>query len=112
MPEVTVINIKIMRLLGENETMTPGDIIKSLPQYTKKDVKYSIRRLREKGLIKVIPNLLDMRRVFYRLASPDEIKPKSNIKEQELNEFLSIVGSSYVAAASLDLDQMSAAAKA
>ncbi|MHA2504496.1 MAG: winged helix DNA-binding protein, partial [Candidatus Kariarchaeaceae archaeon] len=67
MTEVTEINVLILKLLAdESENMTPGQIIRKLKQFSKKDVKYSIRRLREKGLIKVIPNLMDMRRVFYR----------------------------------------------
>jgi len=85
MSEVTAINLEILQILGEGDSMTPSQIIARLPGYDKKDVKYSIRRLREKGLIRVIPNLMDMRRVFYRLSEPNEVKEEgARIKPVEM----------------------------
>ena len=95
MSEVTEINVRILKLLAEeSENMTPGQIIRKLGTFSRKDVKYSIRRLREKGLIRVIPNLMDMRRVFYRLASPSEVEGSARIKDIEWEIFHSLASSS------------------
>lgn len=103
MVEVTEINIEIMRILGASgESMTPSQIIKRLPKYNKKDIKYSIRRLREKGLIRVIPNLLDMRRVFYRLSTAEEIDVNTNrIKDIEMKVFREL-GQNFSSTATLE----------
>ena len=80
-----------------------------MPNYSKKDTKYSIRRLREKGLIKVIPNLMDMRRVFYRLAEPAEVKEEgTHIKDVEMQLYQEISGS--VITQNTTLEEMEAAA--
>ncbi|MCY3413890.1 MAG: helix-turn-helix transcriptional regulator [Candidatus Heimdallarchaeota archaeon] len=65
---------EILSLMSNNASpMTPSDIRAALPHYSAKDIKYALRRLREKGIIRQKPNLLDMRRVYYRLINPDEI---------------------------------------
>ena len=40
MTEVTEINLRIMQLLGNGDSMTPSQIIKKLPGFDKKDIKY------------------------------------------------------------------------
>ncbi len=83
---------QILQLLRQEETMTPKQIQESLPQFTAKDIKYALRRLREKGIIKKIPNLVDMRRVFYRLSTLDEFAESAlNLKTIEYNFYLSLL---------------------
>ncbi|MDH5644771.1 MAG: hypothetical protein OEZ01_02120, partial [Candidatus Heimdallarchaeota archaeon] len=57
---------------------------------------YAIRRLREKGIVKKIPNLLDMRRVFYRLATYSEIMEENpELNEEETLILKTIVDQNY-----------------
>ena len=68
-------SMSILKVMATNtEPMTPGQIQKALSNFSVKDIKYALRRLREKRIIKQIPNLLDMRRVYYRLITQDEIR--------------------------------------
>ena len=102
MTDVTMINLKILRLLGEGDSKTPSQIIVKLPEHSKKDIKYSIRRLREKGLIKVIPNLLDMRRVFYQLSEPTEVSFEGvKVKQEGLSLFMELSNSTITPNATL-----------
>ncbi|MDH5402488.1 MAG: hypothetical protein OEZ01_00460 [Candidatus Heimdallarchaeota archaeon] len=70
--------IEILRLLQQNDSMYPDQLFKILYIYTQKDIKYAIRKLREKGLIYKIPNLIDMRRVYYRISTRDEFSRIAN----------------------------------
>lgn len=76
--------VEILRIMVKNgEPMTPSQIQKSLSHYTSKDIKYALRRLREKKIIRQRPNLLDMRRVYYRLITPDEVHEVLNVLSPE-----------------------------
>ena len=109
MTEITEINLQIMHLLKNGDSMTPKQIINLLPNFIVKDVKYSIRRLREKGLIRVIPNLLDMRRVFYRLSTPNEIKNITKITIEELQTFQELAVNAH--GSNTTIEEMKAAAQ-
>ncbi|MHA2504375.1 MAG: hypothetical protein ACXAE3_16090, partial [Candidatus Kariarchaeaceae archaeon] len=55
-----------------------------------------------KGLIKVIPNLMDMRRVFYRLSTPSEVEGSARIKDAEWEIFQDLSASSITPATTLE----------
>lgn len=57
----------------EYQTMTQEDIRSSLSISSQKSIRYAIRRLLENGIIYRVANLLDMRSVSYRLATPNEL---------------------------------------
>jgi len=59
----------IVRLLEKEGPLTQRDIIARLNIPTR-TIRYGIRRLMEKGYIKKLPNLRDMRSVYYYI-SPD-----------------------------------------
>lgn len=67
--------IEIVKQLSKHErrTMTPEDIRSTLPISKHKSIRYSLRRLLETGIIYRVANLLDMRSVSYRLATPNEL---------------------------------------
>lgn len=53
--------------------MTQEEIKNSLSLSSQKSIRYAIRRLLENAIIHRVPNLLDMRSVSYRLATPSEL---------------------------------------
>jgi len=57
----------------EFQTMTQDEIRSSLTISSQKSIRYAIRRLLENGIIYRVANLLDMRSVSYRLATPNEL---------------------------------------
>ncbi len=95
MPKIPAPTQDILHLLAiHQEPLTLKQIQSQLQEYPLKDVKYALRRLREKGIIKSESNLLDMRRVFYRIATNDEISMViNNLKREELELYLSIIES-------------------
>ncbi|MCY3414087.1 MAG: MarR family transcriptional regulator [Candidatus Heimdallarchaeota archaeon] len=60
--------IPILRYLENHGQKTQRELIQNLNLPTR-TVRYSIRRLIERGLIKKMPNLRDMRSVFYVIDS-------------------------------------------
>ncbi len=83
---------EILKLFKNQESLTPSQINISLPQFERKDIKYALRRLREKGIIVRIPNLFDMRRVYYRVATQDEFTEVSEgLKVNEIEFYQSIL---------------------
>ncbi|MHA2251421.1 MAG: MarR family transcriptional regulator [Candidatus Kariarchaeaceae archaeon] len=92
MPKIPLPTFQILQMLKADETLTPKQIQIELLDYSPKDIKYALRRLREKGVIKKIPNLVDMRRVFYRLATIDELSESvSLMKLEEYQFYLTII---------------------
>lgn len=77
--------------------MTQEDIKNSLTVDAQKSIRYAIRRLLENGIIFRVPNLLDMRSVSYRLATPSELSQAferlSNKVFQDVLEAMSISSS-------------------
>lgn len=73
--------IPLLRYLEEHGPKTQKELIEilNLPVRT---VRYSIRRLLERGLIRKVPNLKDMRSVFYHIA-PEVIDVEGIIVEEE-----------------------------
>lgn len=59
--------IPLLRYLESNGPKTQRELIEALNLPTR-TVRYSIRRLLERGLIKKVPNLKDMRSVFYHIS--------------------------------------------
>lgn len=74
-------SIPLLRYLQSQGRRTQRELIEELGLPTR-TVRYSIRRLLERGLIRKIPNLKDMRSVFY-LISP-EVADVETIIEQEM----------------------------
>ena len=60
--------IPLLRYLQDSGKKTQRQLINSLNLPTR-TVRYSIRRLLERGLIKKVPNLKDMRSVYYLIDS-------------------------------------------
>lgn len=60
--------VPLLRYLEANGKKTQRELISNLNLPTR-TVRYSIRRLLERGLIKKVPNLKDMRSVFYLIDS-------------------------------------------
>lgn len=83
---------EILKLFKNQDSLTPSQINTSLPVFERKDIKYALRRLREKGIIVRIPNLFDMRRVYYRVATQDEFTEMSeDLKINEVEFYQSIL---------------------
>ncbi|MHA2252961.1 MAG: winged helix DNA-binding protein [Candidatus Kariarchaeaceae archaeon] len=72
--------IPLLKFLEVNGPKTQRDLIDTLSLPTR-TVRYSIRRLLERGLIKKVPNLKDMRSVFYHI-SPSVIDIQAIIEEE------------------------------
>ncbi len=88
--------LKVLDLLNKKGSLTPNQIQADIPEFKPKDIKYALRRLREKGVLIKIPNLIDMRRVYYRLASQDEfLNALSKIKSEELKLYQDVIGGAY-----------------
>lgn len=60
-------SINILRYLLGNAGRTQGDIIKTL-NLSIRAVRYNLQKLLESGMIHKVPNLYDMRRVFYHIS--------------------------------------------
>ena len=73
-------SIPLLRFLEQNGPKTQRELIDTLDLPTR-TVRYSIRRLLERGLILKIPNLRDMRSVYYNI-SPEVVDVESIIGEE------------------------------
>jgi repressor of nif and glnA expression len=68
--------LEIIALLAKENSgsLSSKEISKLLNDaYPNKAIKYALRRLLENKVIYRVPNLLDMRSVYYRLATQDEL---------------------------------------
>ena len=63
----------IIFLLAKHDSLRLEEIQDMIPDITEKTLRYAMRRLLENGIVKRIPNLLDMRSVSYRIATSNEI---------------------------------------
>ncbi|MCH8908486.1 MAG: winged helix-turn-helix transcriptional regulator [Candidatus Heimdallarchaeota archaeon] len=72
--------IPLLRYLEEHGQRTQRELIEALDLPTR-TVRYSIRRLLERSLIMKIPNLEDMRSVFYHI-SPEVADVETIIAEE------------------------------
>lgn len=61
---------------GQNDWTLP-EIVIVLPEFQIKNIQYWLNQLHKKGVIVKIPNLLDMRRVQYRIATQQEFEARS-----------------------------------
>jgi len=64
---------EIIFLLAKHDSLRLEEIQEMIPDITEKTLRYAMRRLLENDVVKRIPNLLDMRSVSYRIATPNEI---------------------------------------
>ena len=72
--------LEILDLLANESIVSSKDIeVHFSNVYERNTIKYAIRRLLKSKLIYRVPNLLDMRSVFYRIATQNEIL---HIKDQ------------------------------
>ena len=93
LPPVTV---ELLQLFKVKKSLTQTEITKSIPNAELKDIKYALRRLREKGVIKRVPNLKDMRKVYYQVATRDEfIKSSHLLTNEEISLFQEILRDSF-----------------
>ncbi len=74
----------IIKVLDDQGPMTQRDILSSVNQ-PERTVRYGIRRLLEKGILKKMSNLKDMRSVYYYLA-PELRENFEFLKENEVSE--------------------------
>lgn len=58
---------EILLMIANTGPMSAKDLVNALPGMKRKSIRYAIRRLKEKNILKKIPNLLDMRSGFYAL---------------------------------------------
>ena len=72
---------EILNLFRDQKPWTQYEIENSLPDFQKEDIKYSLRKLNEKGIVVKIPNLKDMRRISYRIATQDEMSEIFELKK-------------------------------
>ncbi|OLS21644.1 MAG: hypothetical protein HeimC2_32740 [Candidatus Heimdallarchaeota archaeon LC_2] len=85
---------EVLSLFKNQRPWTQEEISSSLPNSQIKDVKYSLRQLRRKGIITQTPNILDMRRVFYRISTQDEFYEScKNMNSVEIRFYQSILNS-------------------
>jgi hypothetical protein len=63
---------EIIIVLSKHDSLRLEEIQDMIPELNEKTLRYAMRRLLENGVVKRIPNLLDMRSVSYRIATPDE----------------------------------------
>ena len=69
--------------------MTQDDIKSTLSISSQKSIRYAIRRLLENGIIYRVANLMDMRSVSYRLATPNELSSAfANLSDKVFQEVL------------------------
>ena len=79
--------IEIILLIKKEGTLSSRDILEYFEnKYQEKAVKYAIRRLLENKLIHRVPNLLDMRSVYYRLATLDELSEIRNSISESISQ--------------------------
>ena len=84
---------ELLRLFIVQKSLTQNEISTSIPNAQLKDIKYAIRKLRDKGVLKRDPNLKDMRRVYYRVATKDEfIKSSHNMTVEEKSYYEKTLG--------------------
>ncbi|MCH8908315.1 MAG: hypothetical protein IH840_14605 [Candidatus Heimdallarchaeota archaeon] len=76
------LQISILKELRGTSKITVKELLQSHPETDPSDLKYSLRRLRETGIVKHIPDLGDMRRVFYRIATAQEFAEAQNLLSQ------------------------------
>ena len=72
--------IPLLRFLEEQGPKTQKEVIQAL-NLPIRTVRYSIRRLLERGLIRKVPNLRDMRSVFYHI-DPSVVDVEAIIEEE------------------------------
>ena len=83
-PTLDILNL----MLENNGPMAPSQIQAKLTNYSAKDIKYALRRLRERKIIRQMANLSDMRRVYYRLLHGSEIQEViAELSEEEVKVF-------------------------
>ncbi|MDH5402486.1 MAG: helix-turn-helix domain-containing protein [Candidatus Heimdallarchaeota archaeon] len=78
--------IEILQALSSQDSLTLEEIKEFIDGKTDKTMRYAMRRLLENGIVKRIPNLMDMRSVSYRLATNDEL----SFVMHDLSEHVSI----------------------
>ncbi|MCH8907920.1 MAG: hypothetical protein IH840_12600 [Candidatus Heimdallarchaeota archaeon] len=79
---------QILIEFNKTSNITIDYLTDKLSNHSKDDIKYRLRRLREKGMIRRRPNVIDMRRVFYRLATLEEYyASNSSLSDFELRLF-------------------------
>ncbi|OLS25011.1 MAG: hypothetical protein HeimC2_20660 [Candidatus Heimdallarchaeota archaeon LC_2] len=72
--------LEIVEKLTQHEfqILSQEDIRNALSISSQKSIRYAIRRLLENGIIYRVANLMDMRSVSYRLATPNELTDAFN----------------------------------
>ncbi|RMG32009.1 MAG: hypothetical protein D6732_13945 [Methanobacteriota archaeon] len=79
--------LEILKLLAKHGSLTAKEIQDYLgPEIEQKAIKYALRRLLENKVIYRVPNLLDMRSVYYRTATREELSELANDLSPEVTE--------------------------
>ncbi|MDH5402487.1 MAG: BlaI/MecI/CopY family transcriptional regulator [Candidatus Heimdallarchaeota archaeon] len=75
--------IEVMTVLNEHDSLTIKEIGNKLPDFNERTLRYAIRRLLENKVVVTVPNLSDMRRVYYRAVIPNNQLDKLLITDDE-----------------------------
>lgn len=76
---------QILKEFNETPRISTHYLLEKLAKHSKQKIQSRLRRLLKNGMIKPVPNVTDMRRVFYRLATLEEYySTNSNVSDDEL----------------------------
>jgi DNA-binding transcriptional ArsR family regulator len=80
---------KVLKVVFDTGPITPTDIEKRL-SLSRRTVRYGLRSLRDRGLIRRFPNLRDTRSFLYKVDVPKMNRDQRNLLNQILilNKFL------------------------
>ena len=79
--------LEILKILAKHGSLTAKEIQEHLGKDVEpKAIKYALRRLLENKVIYRVPNLLDMRSVYYRTATREELSDLANALSPEITE--------------------------
>ncbi len=79
--------LEILKILSKHGSLTAKEIQEYLGEDVEpKAIKYALRRLLENKVIYRVPNLLDMRSVYYRTATREELSELVNDLSPEITE--------------------------
>ncbi|MGQ4833129.1 MAG: winged helix-turn-helix transcriptional regulator [Candidatus Asgardarchaeia archaeon] len=59
----------VLNILRESQSPLSSIEIAEKTQFSARTVRYILKKLQKKGIVKKIPNLLDMRRCFYKIST-------------------------------------------
>ena len=84
--------VQILDYLVVDPVVTLTDLINAINPQLRDDIRYILRRLREKGIVASSQNLSDMRSVNYRLISYGEfLDLRAKLTDEEIRFFYEFI---------------------